>query len=303
MSRVLVTGSGGFIASSLLPLLTAADHDVIATVRPGSPVPPHLFDDRVTVTERDLGTPAEVRELVIGHTPHTIIDLAVVRGDDLDAARRVNVAGFTSLIEAAAEIGAHVVHAGSSFEYGPHDEALGAHVECRPATPLGITKLEASRRLADMVRTGRLDGCTLRLFHVYGGNEPAGRLVPRAIRAATTGSPLPLTKAGLGHDLVHVDDVTEAITAAISRRLVAAEPIDIATGVCTTNEAVVDLVEAVTGRPVDRRIGAFPARSHDRATWLGDSRAASELLGRAPRSLRDGLARIVAGLEQPVTRP
>jgi nucleoside-diphosphate-sugar epimerase len=302
MSRVLVTGAGGFIASSLVPDLVAVGHEVVAIVRPGSPLPPHLLVDRVAVAAGDLGAPAEVRELVVDHRPDTIVDLAVVRGSDLDAARRVNVVGFTALLDAAAEIGAHLVHTGSSFEYGSHDEAVGAHVECHPSTALGVSKLEASRRLADAVRAKRVHGCTLRLFHVYGANEPITRLVPRAIEAAMTGSPLPLTPAGLGHDLIHVDDVTAAMRAAISRRLNVAEPIDIATGVCTTNEAVVDLVEAITGRPIDRRVGAFPARPHDRATWLGDPAGVTGMLGRAPLSLHDGLTRLVARLEPRTSR-
>jgi nucleoside-diphosphate-sugar epimerase len=303
VTRVLVTGGGGFIATTLIPRLVAACHDVVATTRPGSTPSSHLLGAGVTVAPCDLADPSEIHELVRRHAPQTILDLAVVRGDDLDACRRVNVGGFTALIDAAASVGAHLVHAGSSFEYGAHDRPAGTLSECRPSTALGVSKLEASRLLADAIRMRRVSGCTLRPFHVYGHHEPAARLVPRAVHAALTGSPLPLTPAGFGHDLVHVDDVSDALVAAMTQRLNITEPIDVATGVCTTNEAVVDLVEEVTGRVVDRRIGDFAARLHDRATWVGDPEDVIELLGHPPRSLHDGLAQTVAETTARAGRP
>jgi len=83
-----------------------------------------------------------------------------------------------------------------------------------------------------------------------------------------------------------VSDVIESIRGAIRTRLNDPEPIDICTGVSTTNEALVDLVEELMARPIDRRVGQFDHRPWDRPTWSADPARAIALMGRQPTPLR-----------------
>jgi len=290
MRPTLVTGAGGFIAGNLIPRLLAAGHHVVAVIRPGgSAAPETSFPGQLTVAECDLADPTVVGTVVERYRPSAIVNLAVSRASDVHHSRGVNSVGVGALVEAASAIDAYLVHAGSSTEYGMHDRPLGPDTQCRPSSALGVTKLEACRKVSAEIRRGRLRGCVLRIFHAYGAGEPAGRLVPRALHAARSGDPLPLTPPGAGHDLIDVADVVSAILACIDTGLTVAQPIDVCTGTCILNEAVADIVEAETGQPIDRRVGGFASRDWDRPIWTGDGAALTAILGRPPRSLPEGI--------------
>jgi nucleoside-diphosphate-sugar epimerase len=68
------------------------------------------------------------------------------------------------------------------------------------------------------------------------------------------------------------------------------EIFNIATGLQTSNEAIVDTVEALAGRRLVRAAEPFPSRPWDSARWVADTSKTERVLGwRATTSLRDGL--------------
>ncbi len=276
MSNVMVTGAAGFIGHALLPSLESAGHTVHAAVRPGS-VPPAWLTRAAstTVIEVDMAVAADVSATVRTLRPDAIINLAVSRSSDLDTARRVNIDGFGALIDTAESVGAHIVHLGSSTELTATDHSP-------PVGSLGVTKLDASRMMADRITSGRVVGCTLRPFLVHGPGESPHRLLPTAIRAAASGDTLPLTAPGAARDHVHINDVIDAILAALHTRLDEPQPIDICTGESTTNEELIDQVEQLVGLPINRRVGEFPMRPWDRPHWTGDPARMIDLIGRPP---------------------
>lgn len=291
MSSVLVTGAGGFLGRHVLRALSGTTTDtIVAAIRPGSsPASLLVPSGRVHVDECDLADPASATRLIRHWRPTSIIDLAVDRSTHEATAGRVNVTGFSAILDAAEERDCYVAHAGSSFEYGTHHVPMDRASRCDPDTALGITKLQAHRDLARRVEDGSLRGATLRIFHVYGPGEPERRLVPRAFRAARTGELLPLTDVSAAHDLIYVDDVVDALIAAVSSQRSQGSAINVCTGASSTNLEVVQTIERVTGERINRDVGAFPARAWDRAVWTADPAEAVELLGRAPLALDTGL--------------
>ncbi len=289
-----MTGAGGSVARSLIAELVEAGNQVLAVVRPGGSAPPDVGDTAgLTVVECDLGDTSAANSLVLDHRPGAIINLAVERTNDLDHDRQVNSNAVDALVRAAGSIDAHLIHTGSSLEYGSHDQPMGPDTPHRPASVLGITKLEATRIVTAAIDEGRLRGCVLRLFHVYGLGEPSHRLIPTVFRAAIDGSTVPLTSPGFGHDLVHVGDVTATIGECLRRGVNTSRVIDVCTGETTLNETIIDVIEAAMSRRIDCRIGAFEARDWDRTVWTGDPSRFVELLGRRPLSFSEGISSMI----------
>jgi nucleoside-diphosphate-sugar epimerase len=112
------------------------------------------------------------------------------------------------------------------------------------------------------------------------------------MRAAYTGEPIRLTRPGLTHDWIHVDDVVDACLRAASTSGVDGEVLNVATGVTQTNEAVVRLVEEASGRAIRVDADRFPDRPWDTDAWVGDVSKTTTRLGWQARTvLGDGLAR------------
>jgi nucleoside-diphosphate-sugar epimerase len=295
VTTTLVTGAGGFVGRHVVRALAALGEDVIAILRPGSVIPDWgVAPDLVRVERCDLADAEAVATVVGDIRPDAIANLAIDRSMDTTRAAMVNVRGFAALLDAAEACGAYVAHAGSSTEYGVHDQPLTSTTTCIPESALGITKLQAHENLVQRVSDGTVNAVTLRLFHVYGPGEPERRLVPMALNAARTGAPLPLTDATPGHDLIHVTDATAAILAAIGTGRSQPRPINVCTGRSTTNHEVVDIIERVVGTPVDRRVGAFTARAWDHSIWTADPAEFIDLIGRSPLDLETGIQRTIA---------
>jgi len=295
MSQVLVTGAAGFIGRALVPSLGQLGHTVSAAVRHTGEDPPGWLTrlPATTVVEADMSSPSKVADTVLETRPDIIINLAVSRSSDPERARAVNITGFTALLDAAAQLDAHVIHLGSSTELASN-ESGGA---------LGATKADAARLLSERITSGHIRGCMLRPFLVHGPGEPPHRLLPTAIRAAVTGFAMPLTCPGAARDHLHIDDVVDAILAAVRTGLNDPRPIDVCTGVSTTNEGLLDLVQQLMARPIDRRVGQFPQRPWDRPHWTADPSRVTALIGRPPTPLPATVADVIRAMTVSVVVP
>ncbi|NNE72953.1 MAG: NAD-dependent epimerase/dehydratase family protein [Acidimicrobiales bacterium] len=292
MTTTLITGAGGFIGRAAVASFFARGHEVVAVLRPGRPSQPEL--ETVTVVECDLANPCEVRRLMAETRPDVVLNLAVDRRPVDAEAGPTNVETVRLLADGLAATEGYLIQAGSSFEYGVHNERLGPATRCRPSTSLGRTKLAATRLIGDRVRAGELDATVLRIFHVYGPGEPAHRLIPATLAAAQAGMPIPLGVRRSGRDYNHIDDVVQACLIAAEERIVTAQPIDVCTGTSTMSHTIVDMIEERWGRPIQRELGAFVDRPWDREIWTADPSTAAALLDYRPRSIATGLAQLVA---------
>ncbi|GMR12110.1 MAG: NAD-dependent epimerase/dehydratase family protein [Gemmatimonadota bacterium] len=213
MARIAITGAGGFFSRALEPRL-AERAPLRGLFRSPSDRSDAWRSLGHEVVFGDLQDGEALRALVEG--VDVIYHLAARRGkDDLDASRRVNVAGSEHLARAAAEAGVgRLVYVSSISVYAATDVPDGTITEeVEPhsvglLSPYSATKYEgelALRRLAD---TGDAPPVTIvRPTNVYG---PWGRSwyldwVARIRR-------LPLVIGGdIPVDLVHVDDIAAGL--------------------------------------------------------------------------------------------
>ncbi|KOV61469.1 hypothetical protein ADL01_30975 [Streptomyces sp. NRRL WC-3618] len=317
MTRMVVTGGGGFIGSHVVERLAAQGHTVTVVDdfstghRANLSRVLRLHPD-VTVHEADIAAPSTA-DLVRTERPEVVLLLAAqmsvkvsMRDPVLDA--RLNVEGLVRMLEAARTAGARkVVFASSggtiyreaSDGEGPTTEAW----ERAPRSFYGLTKSVALDYLRLYEEVHGLSSVALALGNVYGPRQdPGGEAGVVAIfaRRMLNGQRCVVNGDGLTtRDFVHVDDVAEAFALATER---GSGLINIGTG---RSSSVLDIHAALaattgfTGAPV---FGA-PLPGEMRHVRLSTDRAAEQLGWRAGIGLQEGVNSVVRWVQEHSERP
>lgn len=291
---VLVTGGGGFIGANLVRRLLGLNAHVHLLMRP--PAASWRIRDlmaRVQVHTGDITDEGTLSRAFDRATPDVVFHLAAARGHGEAAWAQlvaVNVLGALRLVEQLRRApAAHLVVTGTYLEYGPRAQPRRRDPPT-PGTWHGVGKAAAGQVFLHAAASMGLAITLLRLFHVYGPWESSHRLLPTAIRAALSGSPLPLTREDVRRDWVYVEDVVDALLSAV-RPATRGADYDIGSGTATANTAVVDLVEQLTGKTIVRVPGAYPPSISDVGGPCADNARARSLSDWAPRhDVRAGVA-------------
>ena len=309
----VVTGGAGFIGSNLVDALIARGDRV------------HVIDSLVTgkrsnlegalaggavLHELDVRDGAGVLALFEQVRPQLVFHLAAqidvrlsVQDPAADAA--VNIGGAINVLEAARRVGSdRVVNTSTGGGLYGEAELLPTPEEypIRPLAPYGQSKLAAEGYCELYTRLYGLSTVSLRYGNVYGPRQDVhGEAGVVAIFCGCLLEGRVPRIFGDGHqtrDWVDVADVVRAnLLAAADPRLTG--PINIGHGQETS---VLDLVDALREVGAERRL-SLPAPAFEpdrlgevRRSCLDVSRAHAELDWAAEVPLRDGLARILAGL-------
>jgi nucleoside-diphosphate-sugar epimerase len=297
-ARVLVTGTAGFIGSHLVEALDNAGAEVHGTVRHGTDNN-RLLDlrDRMHVHACDVTRPDDVNHLMNRVAPEIIFHLAAAStsGTTRVEQARVNVLGTACVLNTANDVGYdRFVHLGSALEYAPSPTPIRESHAIAPLSYRGVTKAAATLFVQAAARSEARPVVILRPFCVYGPRAREGGLIPTAIRATMSGTPIDLTAPGYRRDYVYIDDVTQACLLAAQAETAPGEVINVGTGKQYANEEVVDLIQAICGRRIEVRGGAYEARPYDQTSWVSDMTAARRLLGWTRRhELEEGLKKTV----------
>lgn len=167
--KMLITGSNGLLGQKLARMLMSRPGwTVVLTGRregPGLALPPHMIWHQVDITDRE-----GILRLVRAEKPDTLIHCAAMTNVDEcelhpESCRLMNVEGTRNMVEAANEMGAHLIHLSTDFIFdgtaGPYRE----EDEPNPISIYGQSKLEAER----LIQTGCLSPWAIaRTVLVYG---------------------------------------------------------------------------------------------------------------------------------------
>lgn len=306
--RVVVTGGAGFIGSNLCRALAEEGHDVVA------------FDDLST------GRKANLAGLAVDFVEATLLDAGALSdamaGSDAVvhlAARgsvprsllhpvethAVNATGTVNVLEAARRAGvAHVIFSSSSSVYGANP-VLPKHEDLAvaPVSPYAASKAAGEAAAVAYQHGYGLPVLVFRFFNVFGPLQPADHdyaaVIPRFLDAALSSRPVQIHGDGRqSRDFTYVGTVVRVILDALSRRVTAAAPVNLAFGSRTDLLGVLDIMEELLGRRIERE-HVEPRSGDVRHSQADANRLRSMFPDVDPVPLRDGLKATLAWFRAP----
>jgi UDP-glucose 4-epimerase len=266
--RVLITGGAGFIGSNLARYLERRPD--IDEVR--------VIDDLSTGDRRNLdGVDARLVEASIleggalrgaMRGVDSVVHLGAIPSvprsiHDPRASHDANATGTLCVLEAARETGVdHVIVASSSSVYGANPVLPKGELDwTRPMSPYAVSKLATEAYAIAYQHSFGLKTLAFRFFNVYGPGQAAGHayaaVIPKFLDAALDGRPAQIQGDGTqSRDFTFVDTLCAVLHTAIRERTHSPDPVNLAYGTNTTLLSLLDRMESLLGRPIERELVA-----------------------------------------------
>jgi nucleoside-diphosphate-sugar epimerase len=304
MSRVFVTGAGGFVGANLARRLLADGHDVVAAIHARgddwrlSDLSSEIRCIQLDVRDQDAVSTAFRRE-----RPETIFHLAANGAYSWQQQREVifatNLAGTVNVLQAGLRHGsARFVLAGTSSEYGYRDHAPREDEAPEPNSDYAVAKAAATLYAGHVGRTEAIGVSILRLYSVYGPWEEPGRLLPALVVAGRSAMLPPLASPEIARDFVYVDDACDAFVRATTSPG-NGEIYNVGSGSQTTLAELVEVVRRCLAVEAEPQWNSMAARAWDTGTWVADpTRIRAELGWSAATSLEEGIEAMARWLER-----
>lgn len=296
-NTVLITGVSGFIGSHLARRLLREGRQVHAVIRPSTQL--DLLRDVAgdLHLHRTDGTTADLTERLAGIEPAVVFHLAslfLASHQAADVGRLVesNV-GFGAQLAEVMTVDRPTgtplpgfVNVGTAWQ---HYDSATYH----PVALYAATK-QAFQDILYFYHTARgLPVVNLKFFDTYGPGDPRRKVLAVLRGAAVTGQRIGMTGGDQFIDLVHVDDVVEALLVAgerVRHPPARFESFAVSSGHPISIRELAAAVGGAAGRPLDIEWGAMPYREREMMTpWT----AGPVLPGWTPRiRLLEGLERM-----------
>jgi nucleoside-diphosphate-sugar epimerase len=311
MSRVLVTGAGGFIGRHTLSPLLAAGFEVHAVSTRAAPAAtrPEAHAE-VRWHHADLLDPATATALMREVWPSHLLHLAWETQPGVFWTSLENldwVSASLALLHAFGDCGGRrAVLAGTCAEYAwesetncVEEEGLGGvEAEGLGGTPIAPATLYGAAKhglhvVADA--WARQSGVALawgRVFHVYGPHEHPGRLVSGVVSALLRGEQARCTHGRQVRDFLYAPELGEAFAALLCSEVTG--PVNMASGEPVRIAELVGAIAAAAGRPELVCLGALPANQLEPQRLTADVRRLRQEVGWTPSiRLYEGAERTV----------
>ena len=307
MALYLVTGGAGFIGSHIVEELVRRGESVriLDNLSTGSKANLSSVMEKVDFHDGDICDPETLREVFKGidYVIHLAALSSVVRSiEDPVATTQVNMIGTVQVLLASRE--AHVkrvVMAATGAAYG--DNPVLPRVETQmpdPLSPYALVKLAGEYYGKIFHRLFGLEFVALRFFNVFGPRQnpksPYTGVMSKFITAYLSGKiPTIFGDGEQSRDFVYVANIVNGTLLACEKPGVAGKVINIGTGVGTTLNQTIKLLNHILGVEVKPQHG--PPRLGDVQHSTADISLARAVLGYEPLiSFEEGLRRTVAWL-------
>ncbi|UCC32904.1 MAG: GDP-mannose 4,6-dehydratase [Candidatus Bathyarchaeota archaeon] len=299
--KTLVTGGAGFVGSTLVRALLDKEHSVtvLDNLSTGfrNNLPP---SDRLTLITGDVRDFELVSTIVHGHK--MVIHLAAqafipfsyeapLQVADVNAMGSINV--FKACLNHEVK---RLVHVSSSEVYGS-----AKYVPMDEAHPLGpLSTYSVAKAAADMWAQTfhwehRLPVVILRPFNTFGPRENLPYFIPDMIRQCIKEPSIHVGNLEAERDFTYVDDVANAMVAALETEDIEGEKINLGTSRTHTMKAVLDLIKSRVGvEDKEVKVESGRLRLKDVEVLIADNRKAKRILGWTPETeFEEGMQKTV----------
>jgi NAD dependent epimerase/dehydratase len=318
MSKILITGAGGFIGSHLSEELVRQGEEVRAFIRYNSRDERGLLEDlpkeiqnQIEVVPGDLKDPDGVKKALKGcskvfHLGALIaIPYSYIHPFDFI---QTNVVGLAHLLNACLEEGTmeRVIHTSTSEVYGtaqyiPIDEKHPLQAQ----SPYAASKIAADKLAESYYLSFGLPIATLRPFNTFGLRQSLRAIIPTIISQAIGDKKIRLGNTQPRRDFLFVKDTVKGFIQLGKCEGAVGKVVNIGTGTDISIEELVKKILGLMGKQgeievEDRRIR--PEKS-EVMQLLSDTRLAQKLFQWTPRyTLEDGLRETIEWYQKNLSR-
>jgi len=298
--RLLVVGGSGFIGSHVVERANALGWQVTSVS-----LEPRLAHDRAeSVIGVDISDAAALRAALSDNRFDYVVNCGgyVNHTAFSQGGRSVIDAHFTAVMNLTQTIDRAVLRAfvniGSSDEYGSAPAPQRESMREQAISPYSLGKVAATHFLQMLHRTEQFPSTTVRLFLTYGPGQGSRRFLPQVVAGCLSGRAFPVSPGTQVRDFCFIDDVIEAVFAALVQPAAQGEVINIASGTPVSIRSVIETVRSIVGRG-EPQFGEIPLRQGENMELYADISKASELLGWTPKiELSVGLHRTIAAIAE-----
>lgn len=219
MKSILVTGTTGFIASHLMPVLQEQNYNITSAVR--RELPQLSTEGMKTVMVGEINPQTKWQKALKGID--TVIHLAA-RAHILHEKtsypetefQLVNNLGTANLVNQAITAGVkHFIFISSIGAMASLSETiLTENSPCQPDTPYGRSKLAAEVALINLTQDTQMNWTILRPTLVYGPGNPGN--MERLLKLVNKGLPLPFKNINNRRSFLFVGNLVSAITTIVT---------------------------------------------------------------------------------------
>jgi len=309
--RILVTGGAGFIGSHIVDRCVAEGHEVrVLDDLSNSTITnleEHIRKRTIEFLKGDIRDPKVVKDSIrnVDVVFHEAAQVSVpLSMDDPLHTDDVNVRGTLNLLAAASdEKVERFVYASSSSVYGdPRNLPVTEDSPLQPLSPYAASKIAGEAYCTSFCKARGLPTVCLRYFNVFGprqGSNGYASVIPAFIRSLLEHKPMTIFGDGSQtRDFVHVDDVVEANTLALTADTAVGEAINIGSGKSVSIAELANMLGEISGVKSVAPVHAA-ARKGDVKHSVADINNAQRLLGYAPRTdLRSNLESLFKSYRQ-----
>ena len=318
MSKILITGAGGFIGSHLTEELVRQGEEIRAFVRYNSRDERGLLEDlpkeiqnQIEVIPGDLKDPDGIKKAVKGcskvfHLGALIaIPYSYIHPFDFI---QTNVVGMAHLLNACLEEGTleRVIHTSTSEVYGtaqyiPIDEKHPLQAQ----SPYSASKIAADKLAESYYLSFGLPIATIRPFNTFGPRQSLRAIIPTIVSQAINDKKIRLGNTIPRRDFLFVKDTIRGFIQLGKCEGAVGKVVNIGTGTDISIEELVKKILGLIGKQgeievEDRRIR--PEKS-EVMQLLSDTRLAQKLFQWAPQyTLEDGLRETIGWYQKNIHR-
>ena len=306
MTRVLVTGGGGFIGSNLVRALLESGDDVRVLDNFSTGNRDNLAGLEVEVVEGELRSYERVHTAVRG--VELVFHLgalgSVLRSvQDPLTSNAVNVDGTLNVLLAARDEGVRrvVVSSSSSVSGTRRELPVTEDQPPDPLSPYGVAKLAAERYCVSFSRVYEsFESVVVRYFNVFGPRQSPfsqyAAVIPLFITAIAAGEPITIEGDGeQSRDFTYVSNVLDGTMRAADAAGVSGQIFNVAASAPASVNHVAETIGRILDRPVEKVFA--PRRAGDiRDSWADIGRARESFGWKPSIGLEDGLRLTVDAL-------